>query len=181
MKDLEYYENNYGDVPYERSQIRFRKQKVREVLSRYKHDSIMEVGCGLDSIINDFDDFRSLQIIEPINLFYQNAIKDATRHINKQHINIDIEYLESWVKPVGYTSPDFILISCLLHELENVDAFLRKVNELSGNGTVIHIDVPNANSFHRLLAVEMGLIKSVYENPQLRLISSNIVILIWRN
>ena len=29
--------------------------------------------------------------------------------------------------------------------------------------TIIHINVPNANSFHRLLAVEMGLIENVFE------------------
>jgi hypothetical protein len=40
---------------------------------------------------------------------------------------------------------------------------LKKMGKWLNGGGRIHIVVPNAQSFHMLLAVEMGLIRSVYE------------------
>ena len=35
--------------------------------------------------------------------------------------------------------------------------------------TIVHINVPNANSIHRLLAVQMGLIEDIHELSELQL------------
>ena len=40
---------------------------------------------------------------------------------------------------------------------------LKAIKELCSSDTVVHINVPNANSLHRLLAKEVGLIKDVHE------------------
>lgn len=37
------------------------------------------------------------------------------------------------------------------------------IRQISDEATVIHVNVPNANSFHRVLAYESGLISSVEE------------------
>lgn len=59
---------------------------------------------------------------------------------------------------------DFIIISGLLHELEQPVEFLRKINELClRDHTIVHVNTPNAESIHRLLAMESGLIHDTCE------------------
>jgi hypothetical protein len=55
-----------------------------------------------------------------------------------------------------------ILLSGLLHEVQDCNELLSATAKLCGSNTVLHINVPNAASFHRLLALEMGLVQSVY-------------------
>nr|WP_287990742.1 methyltransferase domain-containing protein [Ruminococcus sp.] len=57
--------------------------------------------------------------------------------------------------------PDFILCSSLLHELEDPEKMLHDIYEIANEKTVVHINVPNAYSMHRLLARESGLIDDV--------------------
>ena len=58
---------------------------------------------------------------------------------------------------------DFIILSSVLHELDEPAKMLKAVYELCGTDTVVHINVPNANSLHRLIAIEAGLISDVHE------------------
>ncbi len=53
-----------------------------------------------------------------------------------------------------------IICSSLLHEVENPKNLLHEISLASNQNTVIHINVPNADSFHRILAVKSGLIES---------------------
>jgi hypothetical protein len=166
MRDLEHYQDNYEGIPFEKYQVKYRKQKVKDTLARYKHSSIVEVGCGLSSVMNDMEDFEKLQVIEPGKLFHEKAVKDSLSHSQKEKIFVVREYFELWKPESGLVPPDFIIISCLLHEVENAIALLEKAREISSKDTVIHINVPNARSFHRLLAVEMGLIKNIHEKSE---------------
>lgn len=59
-----------------------------------------------------------------------------------------------------------IVCSSLLHELENQFDFLTKLFSLCNDHTVVHINVPNANSMHRLLALEMGIMANVHDFSQ---------------
>lgn len=54
-----------------------------------------------------------------------------------------------------------IICSSLLHEVENPKEFLTEIHKASNKGTVVHINVPNANSFHRVLAQKAGLIRDL--------------------
>ena len=53
---------------------------------------------------------------------------------------------------------DMVVASCVLHEVNNPQVFLSSLRRLCTPGTTVHINVPNARSLHRLLAVAMGLI-----------------------
>ncbi len=46
----------------------------------------------------------------------------------------------------------FIICSGLLHEVEEPDKMIRDIFRLCGRETIVHINVPNANSIHRLVA-----------------------------
>ena len=58
---------------------------------------------------------------------------------------------------------DFILCSGLLHEVENSGKLLEAIYRICRDDTVVHINVPNAFSLHRLLALEMGIIDDVHQ------------------
>lgn len=59
-----------------------------------------------------------------------------------------------------------IIASSLLHEIKEPSLFLKKIYSVCSLDTLIHINVPNAKSFHRELAKEMGYIKNVFEKSQ---------------
>jgi len=146
-------------MPFETTLIEYRRKIVIQNLLRHKHERILEIGCGKDPIFRHFQDFSSMTIIEPCESFYNNAvsIKDNDR------IEIYKDLFENVADTLQQQSFDFIIISCLLHEIPDTHKFLGKISQISGKETIIHINVPNANSFHRVLAMEMGLIDSVFE------------------
>ena len=63
------------EIPFEEYQIRYRRKKVIEIVEKYPHDRILEVGCGLRPLFFDFDDYREMTVVEPSDLFVNNALK----------------------------------------------------------------------------------------------------------
>ena len=161
-RDLVDYQEQYSNQPYEKYQVAFRKQKLMNILSKYSHANLLEVGCGLESIFLDFTSYRKLTVAEPAEMFYLKALEDLKTAKNK-NVALVNELLQDCQSAFENERFDFILVSSLLHEIPNQIGFFKTLNNISTSDTVIHINVPNAKSFHRLLAVEMGLIESVYE------------------
>ena len=56
-----------------------------------------------------------------------------------------------------------IICSGLLHEVERPDLLLECIKKECNHDTVVHINVPNANSMHRLLALECGYIQNTHD------------------
>lgn len=164
MRNIANYTENYIEQPFEDIQVAFRKKKVLELIKKQKHKTILEVGCGLDPFFNCYDNFDKLVIVEPSVNFYENAtttIKKNSKLVSR--VVVINDYMESSISELQEYDFDFVIISCLLHEIENVSSFLDKLHYFIKKNTIVHIDVPNANSFHRVLAYEMGLIESVFE------------------
>jgi len=61
-----------------------------------------------------------------------------------------------------------ILLSSLLHEVPDVEALMLSAKALCSPRTLVHVNVPNAKSMHRLLALEMGLIDTLYAPSELQ-------------
>jgi len=164
MRNIKQYEKSYLEqYDFERFQVRFRRRKVLELLQNYCHRQILEIGCGAEPLfefVNDFDEFT---VVEPSELFYQNALEKATLRKNIRCIHGLFEQSLSIINNQVF---DYIIVSCLLHELEKPITFLKEVKKVCHSDTVVHINVPNANSFHRLLAVESGMISSIYDSSQ---------------
>jgi 2-polyprenyl-3-methyl-5-hydroxy-6-metoxy-1,4-benzoquinol methylase len=157
-RDLIDYGKNYLG-PFEQIQLTFRRKKVLEILNHYKPRKILEVSCAMDSLVNYLDKnfYDRYYIVEPLADFLNIAVKDK----NEKIITINKRIEEA--TELNSLHFDFIVVSGLLHEVESPSQIMQAVNKLCSNNTTVHINVPNANSFHRLLAKEMGLIKSVYE------------------
>jgi SAM-dependent methyltransferase len=157
-RDLLDYSKNYLG-PFEQIQVQYRRKKVLEILDKYKPQSILEVGCGRDSIVNYIESeiYETFCIVEPISEFLKVAISQKSNKIHS--FNDCIEN----VKELKNYHFDFIIISGLLHEVIEPLKILRGIFEISYSDTVVHVNVPNANSIHRLLAKEMGIIDSIYQ------------------
>jgi 2-polyprenyl-3-methyl-5-hydroxy-6-metoxy-1,4-benzoquinol methylase len=154
-RDIDGYSLNYFDQPYEKFQVLFRKKKIIEFLSRYQSKNILEVGCGLESIFLDYQDFDKITILEPSSMFYSKLQEDVV----SRKFNFDISthqcFFEDFISCEHF---DFIIVSSLLHEIQDLDLFLDKLYKIAQKNTIIHINVPNSESLHRLLAFESGII-----------------------
>lgn len=59
-----------------------------------------------------------------------------------------------------------IVCSGLLHEVTHPENILQSIVKLCENNTVIHINVPNVYSLHRLLGMEIGIIQNVFDKTE---------------
>ena len=156
MRDIEDYTEKYTKNNFELNyQVKYRRKKVLELLYKYSHEKVLEIGCGMHSVAKDFHDFLEFTIVEPSEAFARKAEQEVER---ADVIHGTIENVATFVGKKDY---DYIIVSALLHEVENPAAFLKIIHQLCTPRTIIHINVPNAKSFHRLLAYESRIIDRI--------------------
>ena len=155
------YTKHYSTGSFELALIKIRREKVLQSLKKHCHRSILEVGCGLEPLFCHLKDFQSYTIVEPSPSFAKNAIDLIPQGLN---VSVIQGFLETSYKALTALAPyDFIIISSLLHEVDNPEHLLNVVRMLSNTNTIIHVNVPNVLSFHRLLGLEMGIMETVYD------------------
>lgn len=162
MRNLSKYAEDYTHQPFDQTHLRFRRYKLIEQIKEYQHERILEISCGKRPFFQDFTDFEELIIVEPTNAFYENATG-----LLKNYPELDCkvvvmnDYFENVIDKLSAYKLDFIILSNVLQEIEDISCFLKGLHEVCQKDTILHIVVPNAKSFHRLLAFEMGIIDSV--------------------
>ncbi len=159
MYDQNDYQLNYEKLTFEDKLRVFRMQYIVDYIADIKSRNILEIGCGNDPLFLYFDDFEMMDIVEPGNLFYESTkakIGDDTR------ISIINGFIEDSQIDLNHKY-DIILIGGFLHEIDNPEEVLKTIKKITTPETIVITFVPNANSFHRLLALESGIIKSNYE------------------
>jgi SAM-dependent methyltransferase len=160
VRDLERYQADYETLPFEAIQARYRRRKILEVLGRFAPRRVLEAGCGLAPLFLDYRDFETFHVVEPAARFHANALRLGEGHVGIQVHRGDLEALAPALAGERF---DLIVMSSLLHEMEDPKTLLAAARSLAGELTLLHVNVPNANSLHRILALEMGLIDSVYQ------------------
>ena len=155
------YLGQYADAAFETTLVRLRRQCVLESVSRYPHASILEVGCGIEPLFQFVDD-AAFTIVEPSPEF----ASCARARTGERNVTVIEAYLESAAASLAEHSFDFIVVSSLLHEVRDPVALLAAVRSLCDAETTVHVNVPNVRSFHRLLALEMGLIQDLFEQSE---------------
>jgi 2-polyprenyl-3-methyl-5-hydroxy-6-metoxy-1,4-benzoquinol methylase len=158
MRNIENYQKDYLDNPFEDQMLTFRHRKTLETMQQYPTSSILEIGCGLRPIYDYYADFDKLTIVEPSSTFCEQASQRAPANVE-----IVNDYFTAPMLPRLSARYDLIVISSLLHELEKPDEMLADVWSLADNETVVHINVPNARSLHRQIALNMGMISELTE------------------
>lgn len=165
MRDISQYETdytNYSDMSNQFEdayQVKYRQINVKKQIEKYAHGSILEIGCGMNTQANVLENIEKYTIVEPAKMFTEKAQKDLE---GKQVIILE-GLFEEKIRELQKTPYEFVIIGSLLQELENVDSFLEQVKKVCNSKTVIHVNVPNAKSFHRLLAIESGIIDNAKE------------------
>ena len=165
MRDLNNYQKSYAALPFEDTQARYRKRKILETVSSYRPQSILEIGCGLDPFFNHYASFDSFTVVEPCEQFFEDAREQAKGNAK---VSVVRGTLQENISLLSATKYDMILMSSLLHEIPDSASLLSATANLCHAETIVHLNVPNAKSFHRVLALEMGLIPTLYEKSQVQ-------------
>ncbi len=159
MYDQDEYQLNYQNLTFENKLRIYRMKYIVDYFGGIKSNKILEIGCGHDPIFLCYDDFTTMDIVEPGNHFYEftkKKIGNDTR-ITIYNKLIEEAYLEL------KNDYDVIVLGGFLHEIDNPEEVLSIIKKIATPQTVILTYVPNANSFHRILAFESGIIKSIYD------------------
>tara|TARA_B100001057_G_scaffold439640_1_gene472971 strand:+ start:2049 stop:2777 length:729 start_codon:yes stop_codon:yes gene_type:complete len=168
MKSLKKYRDHFLDLKFERKLEFFRRKKFLELVSELQYNSVLEVGCGIDSVCNYLDKNVSCTIIEPIEEFCDIAKKN----LKNKNLKVFNSFLEDFKVEVKF---DLIIVNCLLHEIHDKIKFICKIKNLMNQSSYVFFTVPNKNSLHRNIALKMGIIKSTAEKSttQIRLQQSD--------
>lgn len=147
-RDLAEYQRSYLELPFEVVQAEFRREYLLKLLEETSPGYWMEVGCGLSPLFEDYPFGEKIRVIEPGSLFFENASKAAEGYEHIEIINSRLEDLQKTPSVLG--EPDVIVLSALLHEVEDSREFLNAARDHGGSKSLYIITVPNALSFHRL-------------------------------
>jgi hypothetical protein len=163
MRDIEKYAQDYTAEGFEPIQESFRRKKVLEILRRYEPQEILDIGSGMQPLFTELGNikYEKYTCIEPSLQLYENAKQKAIGNKKVECIN---DFFPS--KETDYKKYDFIICSSLLHEIENQGEFIEAIKKSCKKESVVYFCVPNANSFHRVLAKRMRLIKEIDEKTE---------------
>lgn len=151
MRYIEDYSNAYIEN-YE-----FEKYKVY-----YRRKKILEIGCGLEPLFLYVNDDKEFTIVEPSEQFYNHAKKLSTYYKNVTCIK---GFFEEEAEKLA-EKYDMIICSSLLHEVSAPHELLEAIKTVCNKDTVIHINVPNAYSMHRLLGVEIDILHDIHDKTE---------------
>jgi SAM-dependent methyltransferase len=167
--DIDDYTKRYvaqyeGDEWFERVLVDARRSQVLESLARHPHQNVLEVGCGMEPFFANVAAFDAWTIVEPSHAFVEHAREAAAPREGVRAIE---GFLEDVAPTLASERFDFIVVSSLLHEVPDPARLLASLRSLSTERTVLHLNVPNVRSMHRLLALEMGLIADLFEKSEM--------------
>ena len=160
-KYIQHYQSEFS---FERVISRSRIQKVLASLKKYPHKSILDIGCGFDPIFQYCKNNINFTVVEPSPTFIHNVKRLAQR---RPGITVIQNYFEKVYKLFEKSKEfDFIIMSSLLHEVPDPQKLLQAIYAVCRDDTVVHINVPNVRSLHRILAFEMGMIESLFDKSR---------------
>jgi 2-polyprenyl-3-methyl-5-hydroxy-6-metoxy-1,4-benzoquinol methylase len=164
-RNLSDYVEKYCTLPFEPIQIEYRRKLVLNQVIQSAPRRLLEVGCGTLPLFTDLSEDIAITVVEPAQEFVDRARQLAT---GRNNVNILQGYIET--VDIGSSDFDMIVLSCVLHEVPKPSEMLEAIRGYCSAGTTLHVNVPNANSLHRLLAVSMGLIPSTIQQSDMQLL-----------
>jgi len=157
-RDFTDYLRNYNELNFETTQEKYRLKRLNELINRLreKHEfkNILEIGPGKNSVYSNFIHFENYTIIEPIFDFFEN-IKFSHPRLSVKNITVE-EYL---AKDENLKF-DLVILSSVLHEVEDPEKLLRSLARIIHTNSMILIVVPNNSSLHRIIGQVEGYEKS---------------------
>lgn len=144
-KISEYYLNNQLKV--DKILVNFRYKTIKKY---FKGNNCLEIGVA-DGLMTKYlvKDFKKLNILDGS----QKLISRIKNYKNLKKIN---SLLENYKTDEKFST---IILDHVLEHVKYPNKILKKIYNLLGKNGVFIVGVPNADSLHRLAAVEMGLLK----------------------
>jgi len=157
--DVDKYWNIYSqEYSFEEYLSIYRYRKLIEIMQKYNHERILDIGGGMNPLFHEINGFNKYYMIEP----GQKACDDAIiKSSGDERVKVINGYFEDCHNLLIGEKIDFIFSVGVLHETSTPEKFVKCIKNLSNPETVIFINVPNAESFHRILALESGLISKL--------------------
>jgi len=147
-RDLVKYLEDYQVLPFEPVQEVFRRKKLINEILKFPSGHIVEVGSGRKSVFSEFSPAESGTVIEPIEKLLEEARSGVmSPHLIKFFNGTLNKYLDS--NSAG--KADSVIVSSLLHEMEDSASFLKDCRDITAIDGRIIIIVPNKKSIHRIL------------------------------
>jgi len=153
-RNLGDYEVQFEKMAFEPVQASYRRRKVLAEIGKVGPASLLEVGCGMEPLFTELNGMQ-VTVVEPVRKFCEHALNLADGRGDRHILQGRLEDVTIPAVPF-----DMIVVSGLLHEVEDPQTLLSRVRLLCAPHTTVHINVPNARSLHRLWAVAMGIIQS---------------------
>jgi hypothetical protein len=161
------YSSDLCKEGFEKHLVDFRRRHILQIFSRYNPKNIVEVGCGTEPIFCWYSQCETICIVERSKDFCEAALYefDRLKNLDSSYSKINISIINSSFEDCHDLGSeiDFVVLSSILHEVDNVEIFLKHLKALLSGGEYIYINVPNANSLHRLIAYHSGMIQSPTE------------------
>ena len=158
------YLRQYDQQGFETVLVGVRRVEVLRAVARRPHARVLEIGCGLEPLFTFVEGWTSFTVVEPSEEFVRHARELALARPGVRVLQGFFEDVQSQLETGAF---DLVIVSSLLHEVPDPRALLRAIRTVCGPETVVHLNVPNMRSFHRLLAYEMGLIASIFEQSEI--------------
>lgn len=162
------YQQHYDQLPFEETMAAIRKKTLLAFFEKYRPEHIAEVGCGNESITDFYTNYKHATVIEPAGTFYTRLVKRRAQDAPEKNTLINDFFSDSLVSNHDFPRLDAVIISGMLHEIESPDAILSAAHKICNDKTIVHVNVPNANSLHRLLAFKAGMIKDLKQRSDLQ-------------
>lgn len=144
--DLKYYQDN----KFERYIEEVRYKRIKRVAKKVKHNKILDIGPGALTYYNSIDGWDDYTIVEP---------NDEFINFHSDNIEVISEYFESVKFERKF---DFIICSGVLQLINNLNIFFTRLLDVCDEHTIVYLSTSNADSLHRLLGREMGILESRY-------------------
>ena len=155
-RDLNAYLNEYYLLPFERSAEKYRRKAVLKALREIQPQSLVEVGCGQDSIFNHLDSSILGTIVEPIESLTTG--QDLGRRLPKVKV---INSLFEVVQVGAIEQAEVVLLSSILHEVNDATLLIETSSRFLQSDGAIVLVVPNAWSIHRFVGERKNIITNL--------------------
>ena len=129
MRDLQDYTEKYVNKAFEDIMVKIRKKIVMENCRKYPHANIVEIGCGMSPLFEEFEDFEQMIIVEPSDFFASNARRLAEERRMDGKVTVIHDFVENvdWNVVGRPANVDIVLVSGLLHEVDDPQKLLKQV------------------------------------------------------
>lgn len=150
---------DYEGGDFENILTNYRKKKFVSLLQDYSTSNMLEIGCGMEPFFLCYSAFESMTVVEPGLPMYESAVKHANS--SEKDIVCIHDFVENRVEELKTANFDFILLTGLIHEVEDPDALVETAAQLCSDHTHVLVTTSNPNSFHLTLAYESGIIPHI--------------------